>query len=171
MECAADTSYLVGTAADIANGQAECKVCAESINNCQRCSRDGSVCLQCKPTFKLHSNSNNGVFDRCVACDQANQYVTTSVGDGSGSLKILQKLLINHFFVDICHYCSESIAFCGECGGNPNKCTKCSEGYLFDTDGNTSDYEQCNRCFEPSFFVEESKPRRYCFNIKEDIIR
>ena len=103
---------------------AVCQACSSALLNCHTCSPDGTTCLTCLEGQYLFKSNENGVFDSCIACEEATQYI-------SG---------LN------CNRCTQFNSDCVECRGDTATCSKCRSGlYLWDNN-NDRITETCDDC-------------------------
>lgn len=110
------------------------------MGGCTKCSRDGTVCLECPVGKYLFSTNNNGIYNNCVSCNLPSQYkVRNQSGTETG----------------YCDYCSNAVDFCENCNNDPLHCLTCKANtYLWSTDAVAADYEECSRCFSNTYYQE-----------------
>jgi proprotein convertase subtilisin/kexin type 5 len=135
--CALATLYKEGNV---------CKTCSSKIAKCLECTSTGSACTKCTNGNYLYSSNNDGVFDSCIPCSLATQYVLSGNDQGAG----------------VCTLCVRTDSNCLECSGSPSTCTKCS-GVLVRWDPNNDGaYNSCNSCSSNALFKVGSAGTGFC---------
>ncbi|KAL7719906.1 Uncharacterized protein QTN25_003024 [Entamoeba marina] len=128
-----------------------CDDCYNSIDNCQICSDDGSICTNCSDPYipsqdgSICEKCPNGQYkydtstcdykSTCTNC--SDPYIPSS--DGS----ICEKCPNGQYKYDTltCDYCYNSIDNCQICSDDGSTCTNCSDPYIPSSDGST-----CEKC-------------------------